>query len=44
MGEVERAMSLELSNLAGSLSQREQEQLSRLTSRLALIDSRTLDG
>jgi DNA-binding MarR family transcriptional regulator len=43
IAEVERTVGLELSGLARSLSHREQGQLSRLASRLALVDSRAID-
>jgi MarR family transcriptional regulator, lower aerobic nicotinate degradation pathway regulator len=43
MAEVERLVDLELSHLARPLTDREQKQLSRLASRLALIDSRGID-
>jgi DNA-binding MarR family transcriptional regulator len=43
MAEAERAVNLELSSLAQLLSPREQTQLSRLASRLALVDSSFID-
>jgi DNA-binding MarR family transcriptional regulator len=43
MAEVEKAVNLEIADLVKSLSPREQTQLSRLASRLALVDSRVID-
>ena len=43
MAEVDRAVSLEISDLVKTLSPREQTQLSRLASRLALVDAKVID-